>query len=624
MKEKMTFVAIDADNVGESIGNAVLSDDSKELSSLSGKINNGSQIFSQWAEYNGGSVISSGSDEAVVEVPVNALEELEKLKDKYLEETGFSVSIGIGEKISDAAKALIYAKINGKNTIIDYSPEIEETIKQSISESSEIEDGTYDETTELSEEDSDTKTIEVPEEELDGDYGSEEMAEGQPDHELEMGEEEEFVHDAKENREDEADDDIVEADEENNDKEDNDEDLDGIADEKESHGPLDESDDLDNDGDIEHEEAMSDEEYYSDQKDYEDEYLEDDELAASIQDEMLEQEAAEEGEEELNPEDFAAEEGEEELNPEDFAAEEGGEEMLEQEAAEEGEEELNPEDFAAEEGEEELNPEDFAVEEGEEEAVEEGDEELNPEDFAAEAAEDEILEEGGEESEKGEGGLSIEMQSLKEVIYDSLQVFKQNKEQLIEISQQNPDLYQSLIFTLQSMIEMAKEMGFGDIASEISEEDAAAEEGEEELNPEDFAAEEGEEELNPEDFAKNEMFNKIIFKMRKIVDYIKLNKKEEKKEENPIKLKNKKNAQIKIKSKSKAKKKSSGNDGSFCAKSHKKMRRSGKDCRSNEDKDSPLCSARKKFNCRGKNEEKGPAVQKSEKLKNFLEKKRKK
>ena len=333
---------------------------------------------------------------------------------------------------------------------------------------------------------------------------------------------------------------------------------------------------------------MSDGEYYSDQKDYEDEYLEDDELAASIQNEMLEQEAAEEGKEELNPEDFAAEAVEE--------------------------------DAAAEEGEEEA-------------AAEEGEEELNPEDFAVEAAEGEMLEENEEESDKGEDGLSIEMQSLKEVIYDSLQVFKQNKEQLIEISQQNPDLYQSLIFTLQSMIEMAKEMGFGDIASEISEEDAAAEEGEEELNPEDFAVEEneeeaaeeeGEEELNPEDFVKNEMFNKIIFKMRKIVDYIKLNKKEEKKEEKQIKLKNKKNAQIKLKSKSKAKKKPSSNDGSFCAKSHKKMRASGKDCRSNEDKDSPLCSARKKFNCRGKNEEKGPAVQKSEKLKNFLEKKRKK
>jgi len=72
----------------------------------------------------------------------------------------------------------------------------------------------------------------------------------------------------------------------------------------------------------------------------------------------------------------------------------------------------------------------------------------------------------------------------------------------------------------------------------------------------------------------------------------------------------------------------SSDDGSFCARSHKKMRASGKDCRSKEDQDTPLCSARKKFNCRGKNEEKG-SVQKSEeesdskKLSDFLKKKKK-
>ena len=64
----------------------------------------------------------------------------------------------------------------------------------------------------------------------------------------------------------------------------------------------------------------------------------------------------------------------------------------------------------------------------------------------------------------------------------------------------------------------------------------------------------------------------------------------------------------------KKKEKKADNDGSFCAKSHNKMRAAGKDCRAAEDKDSPLCSARKKMNCRGKNEEKGQVVEKSEKL----------
>jgi hypothetical protein len=61
---------------------------------------------------------------------------------------------------------------------------------------------------------------------------------------------------------------------------------------------------------------------------------------------------------------------------------------------------------------------------------------------------------------------------------------------------------------------------------------------------------------------------------------------------------------------------------SFCASSNQKMKTSGKDCRANEDKDSPVCVARKKMNCRGKNAEKGSSIQKSEKLKKFLQKKK--
>ena len=77
MKEQMSYVAIDADNVGESIGNAVLSNNIDQLSSISNSINSGVGIFSQWAEYNGGKVISSGSDEAIFQVPVNSIDDLE-------------------------------------------------------------------------------------------------------------------------------------------------------------------------------------------------------------------------------------------------------------------------------------------------------------------------------------------------------------------------------------------------------------------------------------------------------------------------------------------------------------------------------------------------------------------
>lgn len=650
MKEQMTYVAIDADNVGESVGNAVLSNDTEQLSSISESINSGVSIFSQWAEYNGGKVISSGSDEAIFQVPIQSLDDLEKLKQEYQDKTGFSISIGIGENVSDAAKALIYAKMNGKDQIMDYSPEMERAMKQSLSgelteevteenekdklpggkgddaeaedfPQDELEEGTehemeHTDDPEIAEEiaedhltesddyysdldemeakdkEEETEEIDVPADQVDGDYGSEEMEEAQPEHEKEMGEEEEFIHDAEENREDELDDDIIEADEEEALMEDEGEvsedealeemveddsagediDLDGKPDEMEEHGEIDpEQDDLDEDGDVEHEEAMAAEAEaeYDDTGDYEDE------IADA---EMDEEEAMDEDADEDLQNAIAQEMGVEEEAPE---------EMMEEAPMEEP---------------------------------------------------------GAEEPLDHEG--------LKEVIYESLNIFRQNREYLNAMAQENPELYSSLIHTLQAMIEMAKELGYGDAAEELeaeepSMEDEALSDEDETMNPEALEMEDEEQEdMQEEDesnFEKTESFHKLVAKMRKTFEMFKAaddvktmeevkeaikKKKEQSKKGGGKKVSKKRKPTVKkpkIPGKKKKKTEDKGdNDGSFCAKSHKKMRAAGKDCRSNEDKNSPLCSARKKFNCRGKNEEKSKTMDKSEKLSRFLKKKDKK
>ena len=386
------------------------------------------------------------------------------------------------------------------------------------------------------------------------------MEEGQPEHEKEMSEEEEFVHDAQENREDEADDDLIEADKEEEypelveetkqiaeeegeeveeeealdemaDEENGQEDidLDGEPDMMEDHGEINpEEDDLDGDGDVEHEEAMAaeagEEEEYDDSGDYGDEALEDDEgLEQAIAQEM--------------------------------------------------------------------------------------------------GADEAPVEESGEEQ-------SLDHDDLKNVIYESLNIFKENREYLNAMGQENPQLYSSLIHTLQAMIEMAKELGYGDAAEELTAEEPEMES--QEVMPE---------EMGMDEYQKSEMYTKLIYKMKKTFEMMKadnpknieeireaIKKKKEaaKKGGNKKVFKKKKPSVKKPKVLGKKNKKTDDkgdNDGSFCAKSHKKMRAAGKDCRSNEDKNSPLCSARKKFNCRGKNEEKGKAMDKSEKLKKAVSEK---
>jgi hypothetical protein len=570
-------------------------------------------VFTQWAEFNGGKIISSGSDEAVLEVSVTAIAELEELKDKYQQKTGFSVSIGIGEKISDAAKALIYAKMNGKNQIVDYSPEMEETMKQSISgelseeseeeqvpeheqhldeEGKEIHDATEMESDEeeiLEEEnaqvaEADQADADFVEEEAEGELPIEGEGELPPEEGISEGEEE-FIGDEEGETESAIEEEALDEMSEGQ-VGDEDIDLDGQPDLAEDHGEITPEDDLDQDGDVEHEEAIAaeGEEEYSDEGDYMDE--------------------------EINPDEFAVDE-------------EGGEELAMDEEQLAEEEEL-ADSIASEMG------EDIA----EEEMPMEGEEEMMPE-------------------AEGED-------ALRDVIYESLQSFRENRDYLESISQENPDLYNALVYTLQAMIEMAKELGYGveeEMMGEddgmLGEEDEAfggeevpvegEEELEEDMNPDDFAVDEGEEveeeTEEDEDFEKNESFVKLMFKMGRIAEKFNSLKKEEMSLDE-LKEESKKKAEAKAKvtkpsgkkkkakgkksasASSKKKQKSSGgsNDGSFCAKSHNKMRASGKDCRANEDKDSPLCSARKKFNCRGKNEEK-KSIQKTEKLSKFLKKK---
>jgi hypothetical protein len=614
MKEQMTYIAIDADDVGQSIGGAVISDDADELSAISGKINNGVKIFSKWAEYNGGSVISSGSDEAIFKVPLSSIEELEDLKNKYQKLTGFSISIGIGEKISDAAKALIYAKVNGKNQIVDYSPEIEEVMRQSITGNldqekpeQKLEGGVGDETEPS---DVDSKQLKegrvVEKEHTDNEEEAEEIAldhlTEDPEYysklqeiesskpktrrpKFEKEEDEALVDQDSEESEEVEDEDLNLLEEDESEEESfvdqEDLDVDGRPDKQEEHGEITPEDDVDGDGDVEHEEAMAveagEEDKYSDEGDFSDEYLE----------------------EELADEELA----DEEQSQQDTESEE------EEQMSEDGEKE--PED-------------------------EMSDEDMEDEDNLDNSIASEMSDENEDELEEGD----VTDEALKQAIFDSLQIFKENRDILSSLATQNPDLYNALVISLQSMIEMAKELGYGGYGDNLQQEtepekleaeDEESSDQDEDMNPDDYEV--SEDMSDSDDVLKNESFYSLVSKINNAKNLLGMKKKEDKKQM-LLKLKEKLK---KIKNKSSDAKKKPLEDkkkkppkpkkveaASFCASSNQKMKTAGHDCRANEDKDSPMCTARKKMNCRGKNAEKGAAVQKSEKLKNFLENKRKK
>lgn len=228
------YVAINGDDVGSAIGSAIASDDRESLNSKSSKIKDIHAQIEQWVEGMGGEIVSSSGDEGIYIMPEEALQHLEDLKDKYESYTGHTLTIGIGDSMSQAAKALIYGKITDKNTIVEYHPEIEQEIagiesgsEQDVYAEQHKENLPAEEEVETQRPLEDEEELEEPE--FDGEYededqdqiiedatGGDDIGDGDetPEHEEGMSPEEEVIHDAAENEADELDEDIIEADEE--------------------------------------------------------------------------------------------------------------------------------------------------------------------------------------------------------------------------------------------------------------------------------------------------------------------------------------------------------------------------------------------------------------------------
>lgn len=408
----MVYVALNGDGVGEQIGNAILSDDHQTLSGLSKKFKDAHASIEKWAQRKGGEIVASSGDETIFSLPEEMVGQLESIKDQYAQASGATLTIGIGQTISQASKALIYGKLNEKNQIVEYEPQMDDYIsgdqkegsedEESEDEESDTEEGVGEEFGDSDEgeeydEESDEDEIPSPEDIVDSasqedrqhegldsedeyseDEGFGEEAEeleddedSQPDHEQGMSVGENMAHDSEENEDDEQDDDNVEADEE-----------------PEVFGgntePMDEDLDQDADEDIENQ-----------------------------------------TEDDLSEDEGFGEEGEEE----DF-----------------GDEDIP-----------ELSPEEIAGQEGQEaESQEEG------------SDADEFLNEMMHSNMDGQE-QDPETEELKQKIFTALQSIKGNREMLDQMQVQNPELYQGIMANIQSMIEMGKKLGMGGQSSEDQE-----------------------------------------------------------------------------------------------------------------------------------------------------------
>lgn len=130
----MIYVSADGDSIGSKVGRAALSDDISGLNSLSEHIEAGNQAIKAFALKNGGQVISSGGDEATIKLPLKNAEELGVLRADYSFITGATLTVGVGESLSQSSKALMVGKLRGKNQICQYDDSVEQEYQQATQE----------------------------------------------------------------------------------------------------------------------------------------------------------------------------------------------------------------------------------------------------------------------------------------------------------------------------------------------------------------------------------------------------------------------------------------------------------------------------------------------------------
>jgi hypothetical protein len=104
------------------------SDDVNALRMQAQNIEHSNFIWKQWAEKNG-SVVELNGHKGVVEVDARVLDELPKLRIQYSGALGAQVGVGVGVKMSEAQKALLASKKRGCNSIVLFTPEVEEELK---------------------------------------------------------------------------------------------------------------------------------------------------------------------------------------------------------------------------------------------------------------------------------------------------------------------------------------------------------------------------------------------------------------------------------------------------------------------------------------------------------------
>lgn len=411
------FVSFDLDDAGRKVGQATLNDDLNALHDASLHITSAVEVARNWIEGNGGTILEIGGDQGNAFLDPENKEKIQELKDEMEAAGGFTVTIGMGLTLSQASKSLIAGKLTGKNQIVEYSENVEQTLQNAPDEPDEAQ-----------------KEQEAYPEAFAGDQGAEPTTDigMQPDQSEDDGsgyQEEPGVEE-----------DAMNADQEPGEE---------IEPTEEGEGGTPDFHDLDDQDDGEEEIPA--------EQDEEGEFADE---APEMEEEVELPEADDKDVEKANEDESAPVAGEDpDENAQDNREADAKDIALARlDQTHDVKMDDMPDEFQADSDPDSVADDGQMPTMGQEQEFVDGDEQAGQEPVDGEediSAQSEALPEEGQEE------VSEDPSQIKQRIAENLEMFKQNKDVIEQMKQQNPELYQSIVALIQNMIDMAKELNAG-------------------------------------------------------------------------------------------------------------------------------------------------------------------
>jgi hypothetical protein len=125
LRSMKLFVAWGSKQYEQDIERATLVEDAPALARFSQAVSQATEFWKSWAFAIGGEIVQLDGVAGMAKVPADALDELPAIREKYALRIGVSVSVGVGAKATEADKARRVAELRGSDRIVLYSPDVD-------------------------------------------------------------------------------------------------------------------------------------------------------------------------------------------------------------------------------------------------------------------------------------------------------------------------------------------------------------------------------------------------------------------------------------------------------------------------------------------------------------------